>query len=70
MKTTEGVAKAAAAGGRLVLIPGEDLTPYRDASDMLLEALQQSAPHGCPVERGGLDEFIIDLTQARPLIRT
>jgi hypothetical protein len=52
----------------LTLIAGEDLTPYRDASDALLHAFQSAiAEEGysageCPVERGGLDEFVADLT--------
>jgi nucleotidyltransferase/DNA polymerase involved in DNA repair len=64
MPVAEGVARVKAAASQLVLVCGEDLTPYRDASDALLVALQAAAGLRCAVERGGLDEFVVDLTQA------
>lgn len=71
MAIQEAQLKAKSKGAQLALIPGEDLTPYRDASDELLLALKRGAAHlaagyggvpAAPVERGGLDEFVVDLT--------
>jgi DNA polymerase iota len=42
----------------VVLVPGEDLTPYRAASKRLLAVLQRFGT----VERGGLDEAFVDAT--------
>ena len=44
----------------LLLVSGEDLTPYREASDAVFEELCQVGP----VQRLGLDEFFIDATAA------
>jgi len=44
----------------LQLVAGEDLTPYREASDQVLEVLSQFGP----TQRAGLDEFFIDATAA------
>ena len=104
MPIKEAKRVAAAAGGphALVLIPGEDLTPYRDSSDAMLFELRSAvraeearykallpnggaasaaassaasnwltgaaaaaaaeATGGGAVERGGLDEFVLDIT--------
>ena len=54
MRTTEAVARCP----DLRLIAGEDLTPYREASDEAVQALRAFGP----VQRVGLDEFFIDVT--------
>ncbi|EOD13806.1 hypothetical protein EMIHUDRAFT_251589 [Emiliania huxleyi CCMP1516] len=54
MRTTEAVARCP----DLRLIAGEDLTPYREASDEAMQALRAFGP----VQRVGLDEFFIDVT--------
>ena len=42
----------------LVLIAGEDLTPYREASDTIFTALSAFGP----CQKLGLDEFFLDVT--------
>lgn len=44
----------------LKLVSGEDLTPYREASDAVLEVLSRFGP----TQRAGLDEFYLDATAA------
>jgi nucleotidyltransferase/DNA polymerase involved in DNA repair len=44
----------------LKLVSGEDLTPYREASDAVLEVLSRFGP----TQRAGLDEFFVDATAA------
>lgn len=39
-------------------VAGEDLTPYRQASKLIWNLLQQYGP----VQRGGLDEAFVDAT--------
>jgi DNA polymerase iota len=45
----------------MVILDGEDLAPFRKASNAILELLQSLCP-GTPVERLGLDEFFVDAT--------
>jgi DNA polymerase iota len=44
----------------LVLIPGEDLTPYREASSQILSVLSAFGP----TQKLGLDEFFVDVTES------
>ena len=69
MSVSEAKKRAAAAKGELHLVPGEDLTPFRDASDTMWTELRRAAEEDAavssaatPVERGGLDEFVVDIT--------
>ena len=61
-----GVAKmmrieaAKAACPELVCVPGEDLTPYREASDTIFSALSAWGP----TQKTGLDEFFVDVSAA------
>lgn len=47
----------------LVVVPGEDLRPYRRASDSIAAVLRRLAKD-CPVEKLGLDETFLDVTEA------
>jgi nucleotidyltransferase/DNA polymerase involved in DNA repair len=61
MSVSEAIKRSKQKNCDLILVSGEDLTPYREASDEILATLQEAA-HGSPVERGGLDEFVVDIT--------
>lgn len=47
----------------LVVVPGEDLRPYRRASENVSAVLRRVAGK-CPVEKLGLDENFVDVTEA------
>lgn len=54
MSTKEAQSKCPA----LVLVSGEDLTPYRQASKRILAVLERFGP----AQRLGMDEVFVDLT--------
>jgi nucleotidyltransferase/DNA polymerase involved in DNA repair len=54
MATTEGLKKCPG----LILVSGEDLTPYRAASKAILSVLNRFGP----AERLGMDEVFVDVT--------
>ncbi|CAK7265919.1 hypothetical protein SEPCBS119000_001757 [Sporothrix epigloea] len=46
----------------MVLVDGEDLTPFRDASKQLYRLVRDAVGPAAPVERLGLDEVFVDAT--------
>ncbi|KAL8296763.1 hypothetical protein RB597_006065 [Gaeumannomyces tritici] len=46
----------------LVVVNGEDLTPFRDVSKALYRVLRSSCGHNLRAERLGLDEIFLDVT--------
>ena len=47
----------------LVLVNGEDLAEYRKVSRQIFELICQAGNQKCPVERLGMDENWMDVTQ-------
>ena len=45
------------------LCSGEDLTPYRADSERVEAAIEACVSSKCVVERGGLDEFWVDVSE-------
>lgn len=54
-----GINAARAACPELVLVNGEDLTPYRAASSQLVDIVKRFGP----AEKVGLDEVFVDVTE-------
>ncbi|CAK7232688.1 hypothetical protein SEUCBS140593_008345 [Sporothrix eucalyptigena] len=46
----------------IVLVDGEDLSPFRDVSKQLYRLVRDAVGPGAPVERLGLDEVFVDAT--------
>ena len=51
----------------LVLVNGEDLAEYRRYSQKIFELIKETAK-GCPVERLGMDENFVDVSQLGNLV--
>ncbi len=49
--------------GKLVLVNGEDLAPYRKYSQQVFDSLYRYGESRCPVEKLGMDENFMDITQ-------
>lgn len=63
VRKMDSVVRALQACPELVIVSGENLAPYRDASQRIFDLLRREVP-AANVQRLGLDEFFVDVSAA------